>query len=259
MTIVKYHDIQEITGDILKLRVPTKKGAGSIIQPRLDDIAIVHTEFNQSLLAQIIYIENDIVSLQLYGGTKGLSTKASVSFVGQPMQVNCSSNILGRVFNGMGTPIDLGPDLSDDDKTPIRTPTVNPMRRTLASKMIRTNIPMIDIFNCLVESQKIPIFSVAGEPYNDLLARIPAEGENRGNLAAGGKGVVVPLTPRDYWICEQLAPVLLQKQFWFVGIDVIGDYLTEINVTSPTCIREITAATGIDIAGEFIEFVLSRT
>lgn len=177
MAIVRYHNINEITGDILKVTVPTVAADQSFIKPRLDDIALVHTESGGTLLSQIIYIENQIVSLQIFGGTKGLSTKSAVSFLGQPMMVNCSANILGRVFNGIGLPIDAGPDLSHDDKIPIRTPTVNPTRRVLASKMIRTNIPMIDVFNCLVESQKIPIFSVAGEPYNKLLARIATQAD----------------------------------------------------------------------------------
>lgn len=189
MAIIRYHNINEITGDILKVTVPISETEKSIIRPRLDDIAIVHTESGQSLLAQIIYIENQVVSLQIYGGTKGLSTQSSVSFLGQPMMVNCSPNILGRVFNGTGLPIDGGPDLSHDDKTRIRTPTVNPTRRTLASKMIRTNIPMIDIFNCLVESQKIPIFSVAGEPYNELLARIATQAD-ADLIIFGGMGLL---------------------------------------------------------------------
>jgi V/A-type H+-transporting ATPase subunit B len=79
---------------------------------------------------------------------------------------------LGRIFRGSGEPIDDGPDLSSDPKIDIGGPTVNPMMRVMPEKMIQTEVPMIDLFNCLVESQKIPIFSVAGEPYNELLARI---------------------------------------------------------------------------------------
>lgn len=177
MAIIRYHHIKEITGDILKVEVPLINPEQSLIRPRLDDIAYVHTADEKILLAQIIAIENQIVSLQIFNGTKGLSTQASVSFIGHPMLVNSSVNIFGRVFNGTGMPIDNGPQLDHDDKIVIRTATVNPMRRTLASKMIRTNIPMIDVFNCLVESQKIPIFSVAGEPYNTLLARIATQAE----------------------------------------------------------------------------------
>ena len=87
-------------------------------------------------------------------------------------------------------------------------------------------------------------------PY--ALARIPAKGELRGNLAAGATGKVVAITARDKWICEKIAPTLKAKGLYFVGIDVIGDYLTEINVTSPTCLREISTETGLDIAGDYL-------
>ena len=88
------------------------------------------------------------------------------------MRASYSGNIFGRVFRGTGEPIDGRPDLANDPKVTIGGPSVNPMRRVLVAKMIRTNVPMIDVFNCLVESQKIPIFSVSGEPFNQLLARI---------------------------------------------------------------------------------------
>lgn len=96
------------------------------------------------------------------------------------------------------------------------------------------------------------ILLINGEPVPYALARIPMQGELRGNLAAGAQGKVVPITARDRWICEQVGPTLKAKGLYFVGIDVIGDYLTEINVTSPTCLREITAETGLDIAGDFL-------
>ena len=96
------------------------------------------------------------------------------------------------------------------------------------------------------------ILLINGVPVPYALARIPAPGEFRGNLAAGGSGKVVTITARDQWICDQVAPTLKEKGLYFVGIDVIGDYLTEINVTSPTCIRQITEVTGLDIAGEYL-------
>ena len=86
------------------------------------------------------------------------------------------------------------------------------------------------------------ILMVNGEPIPWCLARVPLAGESRGNLAAGGSGRVQPLTDRDRWIAEQVGPTLRERGLWFVGLDVIGDYLTEINVTSPTCLREIEAA-----------------
>lgn len=99
------------------------------------------------------------------------------------------------------------------------------------------------------------ILLVNGEPVQYGLARIPASGETRGNLAAGGTGVARPLNDRDRWICEQIKPELIRRGLYFVGIDVIGDYLTEINVTCPTCIREINKAYDLDIAGDYIEFI----
>lgn len=96
------------------------------------------------------------------------------------------------------------------------------------------------------------ILMVHGKPVPYALARIPEAGELRGNLAAGAKGVVVEMTDRDRWICDQLSETLLTKGLYFVGIDVIGDYLTEINVTSPTCLKEISQASGLDIAGDFL-------
>ncbi len=99
------------------------------------------------------------------------------------------------------------------------------------------------------------ILLIDGEPVPYALARIPAEGESRGNLAAGGKGVGVPLTERDRWICAQVAPRLREEGLLFVGLDVIGDYLTEINVTSPTCIRELDKLYGLDIAGQLMDVI----
>ena len=99
------------------------------------------------------------------------------------------------------------------------------------------------------------ILMINGEPVPYALARIPAEGETRGNLAAGGRGVGVPLSPRDRWICEHVGPVLREKGLLFVGLDVIGDYLTEINVTSPTCIRELDTLYGLNIAAQVLDAV----
>jgi glutathione synthase len=102
------------------------------------------------------------------------------------------------------------------------------------------------------------ILLVDGEPVAYALARIPAEGDSRGNLAAGGRGVGVPLSARDRWICAQVAPRLREEGLVFVGLDVIGDYLTEINVTSPTCIRELDRLYGLDIAARLLDAVERR-
>ena len=101
------------------------------------------------------------------------------------------------------------------------------------------------------------ILLINGEPVPFGLARIPSAGETRGNLAAGGSGVARPLTDRDRWICDQVGPVLRDRGLVFVGIDVIGDYLTEINVTCPTCIRELDASEGLDIAGDYLDHLAS--
>jgi glutathione synthase len=97
------------------------------------------------------------------------------------------------------------------------------------------------------------ILLIDGTPVPYALARVPAPGETRGNLAAGGSGIGVELTQRDYWICQQVGPVLKQQGIIFAGIDVIGDYLTEINITSPTCIRELDSIYSLDIAGDLIK------
>lgn len=99
------------------------------------------------------------------------------------------------------------------------------------------------------------ILMVDGEPVPYCLARIPAVGETRGNLAAGGRGEARPLTERDRWIAAQVGPTLREKGLLFVGLDVIGEHLTEINVTSPTCIREIDNAFGTDIGGLLMEAI----
>ncbi|MCK0715102.1 glutathione synthase [Chromohalobacter sarecensis] len=102
------------------------------------------------------------------------------------------------------------------------------------------------------------ILLIDGEPVPYGLARIPSAGETRGNLAAGGRGEARELTDRDYWLIEQVKPAILDKGLIFVGLDVIGDYITEINVTSPTCVREIDAQRGTDIAGLLMDAIARR-
>ena len=99
------------------------------------------------------------------------------------------------------------------------------------------------------------ILVIGGKPVPFSLARIPQAGEVRGNLAAGGTGVAQPLTARDREIAEKLGPILAARGLMLVGLDVIGDYLTEVNVTSPTCFQEIMQQTGFDVAAMFIEAV----
>lgn len=97
------------------------------------------------------------------------------------------------------------------------------------------------------------ILLIDGEPVPYALARIPQQGETRGNIAAGGRGEGIALTERDRWLCQQIAPTLREKGLIFVGLDVIGDYITEINVTSPTCIRELDAQFNLNIAGDLMD------
>jgi glutathione synthase len=102
------------------------------------------------------------------------------------------------------------------------------------------------------------ILMIDGEPIPYALARIPAEGETRGNLAAGGRGEGMPLTDRDRWIAEQVGATLKSRGILFAGLDVIGDYLTEINVTSPTCIRELDSQYGLDIASDLMDAISNK-
>ena len=102
------------------------------------------------------------------------------------------------------------------------------------------------------------ILMIDGEPVPYALARVPQGDEFRGNLAAGGKGVGVPLSERDRWIAAEVGPELKRRGMLFVGLDVIGDWLTEVNVTSPTCLRELDAQFGLNIAGQLFDVIESR-
>ncbi len=186
--LVSHTRIFDIVGDIIRIKVASS-GSGDENRPCLNDLAIVDSERGFRSLAQVINIDRDVISLQVNSGTKGLPNNASVRFLGEPMRVTYSDNILGRVFDGAGKPIDGGPELSNDPTVPIGGPSANPMKRVLASRMIRTDVPMIDVFNCLVESQKIPIFSVSGEPYNQLLARIGIQAD-ADVVVFGGLGLI---------------------------------------------------------------------
>jgi len=116
---------------------------------------------------------------------------------------------------------------------------------------------MAQVFLPAIKQGDKRILLINGEPIPYALARIPAAGENRGNIAAGGTGVGVELNERDYWLCEQIKPTLQKKGLHFVGLDVIGDYITEINVTSPTCIRELDKQYKLNIAGTLFDHLES--
>jgi V/A-type H+-transporting ATPase subunit B len=172
--------VVSIVGDILRIRA---KDVG------FGDLAVVENWDGATSLAQVIEMQDDEVSVQVFAGGRGVSTDAKVRFLGHPMRVPYSANILGRVFSGAGDTIDGGPPLFDDPRIDVGGPSVNPVTRELPHNMIETRVPMIDVFNCLVESQKIPIFSVAGEPYNQLLARVGIQA-SADVIVFGGLGLI---------------------------------------------------------------------
>lgn len=157
-----YTKIQSIVGNVVSVRAEGVRNG---------DLALVGSSY-----ANVIKLDRDLVYLQVFAGTQGVSTTDPVKFLGKPMMVSYSEQLLGRIFTGSGVPKDNGPALTEN-MIPIGGPSVNPARRVVPKKMIRTGIPMIDVFNTLVESQKLPIFSVSGEPYNELLARIAMQAE----------------------------------------------------------------------------------
>ncbi len=153
---------------------------GNVIAVEAQDIAYgelaqVNTRYGASF-AETIRLDGKMVYLQVFSGSRGISTGDEVRFLGHPMQVSFSDDLMGRIFDGAGEPRDGGPALTENLIT-IAGPAVNPYQRIIPREMIRTGIPMIDVFNTLVKSQKLPIFSVSGEPYNPLLARIAMQAE----------------------------------------------------------------------------------
>ncbi|TFH17881.1 MAG: V-type ATP synthase subunit B [Lentisphaerales bacterium] len=161
-----YHRIENISGNVINLR------AEDVTYRELAEV----TSRRGMSLAQVIRLKGDEVSLQVFAGSRGVATDAQVRFLGHTMRVPFSDSLLGRIFTGGSVPRDKGPVLSDN-LIEIGGPPVNPVKRIIPSKMVRTGIPMIDVFNTLVESQKLPIFAAAGEPYNQLLARIALQAE----------------------------------------------------------------------------------
>jgi V/A-type H+/Na+-transporting ATPase subunit B len=161
-----YSRIERIAGNVITVK------AGDV---RYGELAEVRSAAATSL-AEVIRLDRDLVSLQVFAGGRGVSTGDEVRFLGHPMQVSFSDDLLGRIFDGRGRPRDGGPELAEN-MIEIGGPSVNPAKRIIPRNMIRTGIPMIDLFNTLVESQKLPIFSVSGEPYNEVLARIALQAE----------------------------------------------------------------------------------
>ena len=161
-----YHRIIQIAGNVITVEADNVA---------YNDLAEVTTSRGTSL-AQVIRLQDGKVSLQVFAGSRGISTGDEVRFLGHPMMVSSSEDLMGRIFTGAGKARDGRPDI-EDQMIEIGGPSVNPAKRIIPRKMIRTGIPMIDLFNTLVESQKLPIFSSAGEPYNQLLARIAMQAE----------------------------------------------------------------------------------
>jgi len=157
-----YTKIESIVGNVVTVRANGVKNG---------DLALVGDSY-----ANVIKLDGDLVSLQVFAGAMGINTRDHVKFLGKPMEVSYSEDLLGRVFTGSGVPRDNGPELTEN-MIAIGGPSVNPSKRIVPKNLIRTGIPMIDVFNTLVESQKLPIFSVSGEPYNELLARIAMQAE----------------------------------------------------------------------------------
>ncbi len=166
------------------------------------------------------------------------------NFVEQRFQ-NEQQDVILKPLDGMGRTSIYRVNPEDPNLSVIlETITENESRTVMAQQFI----PEID------RGDK-RVLLIDGKPVPYALARIPAKGETRGNLAAGGTGIGVELSERDHWICQQVGPVLKQQGILFAGIDIIGDYLTEINITSPTCIRELDKIYSLDIAGDLMQCI----
>ncbi len=172
-----YHKIDALSGSVATLRAEGVK---------YGEIAEVESRAGTSL-AQVIKLDGPNVTLQIFAGARGVDTAARVRFLGESMKVPFSDDLLGRAFTGACTPRDGGPVIQGDP-SPIGQPSVNPSKRIMPYRMVRTNIPMIDLFNTLVVSQKLPIFAKAGEPYNELLARIALQADSD-VIVIGGMGL----------------------------------------------------------------------
>jgi len=172
-----YDEITRIAGNVVTVAAT---GVG------YDELAVV-TGDGKSSLAQVIRLEGSQVSLQVFAGTQGVSTGDKIRFLHRPMQAQFCEDLFGRILDGSGRPRDGRPKV-EGKAVDIGGPPVNPVMRRRPDNMIQTGIPMIDVFNSLVESQKLPIFSVAGEPYNELLARVGLQAD-ADVIVLGGMGL----------------------------------------------------------------------
>jgi V/A-type H+-transporting ATPase subunit B len=172
-----YDDISRIAGNVVTVK------AGGV---GYDELAVLTSDRGESL-AQVIRLEGHQISLQVFAGTQGVANNDRIRFLHKPMQVPFSDGLLGRVFDGSARPRD-GRGPVEGELIELGSPAVNPVKRRMPDKMVHTGIPMIDIFNSLVQSQKLPIFSVAGEPYNELLARVGLQAQ-ADIIILGGMGL----------------------------------------------------------------------
>lgn len=153
----------------------------------LNELAQIKRKSGHTTYASVLRFEGDKVTLQAFEDTRGISTNDEVSFLSTQVSVKTGDGMLGRRFNGVGMPIDEGPQVIGEE-VEIGQPSFNPVKRIIPHELVRTNIPMIDVFNSLVKSQKIPIFSIPGEPYNALLMRI-ANQTDADVVVIGGMGL----------------------------------------------------------------------
>lgn len=180
---IVYDKINNMRGNLITV---TAKGVG------LGEMARIDMRNGRSVYASVLRIDGDQVTLQVFQSTRGISTNDHVTFLNRQMQAIYGPALLGRRLSGAGVPVDGGPTIIGEAIN-IAATSFNPVKRIIPRDLVRTNIPMIDVFNCLVKSQKIPIFSVPGEPYNQLLMRI-ANQTDADVVIIGGMG----LTFKEY-------------------------------------------------------------
>lgn len=180
---IVYDRINSMRGNLITV---TAEGVG------LGELARVDLKDGRGVYASVLRIDGNQVTLQVFQSTRGISTGDRVTFLNRQMQATYGETLLGRRLSGAGKPIDGGPEVIGESVN-IGSTSFNPVKRIIPREQVRTNIPMIDVFNCLVKSQKIPIFSVAGEPYNALLMRI-ANQTDADVVVIGGMG----LTFKEY-------------------------------------------------------------
>ena len=201
-----YTKIESIVGNVVTVR------ASGV---RSGDLALVGESY-----ASVIKLSGDLVSLQVFAGTQGVSTTDTVRFLGRPMMVSFSDDLLGRVFDGAGVPRDNGPALTEN-MIPIGGPSVNPAKRIVPKRMIRTGIPMIDVFNTLVESQKLPIFSGSGLPHANLAAQIARQAkvlDDSSNFAVVFAAIGITFEESEFFVREFKRTGAIQRTVLFTNL-----------------------------------------